>query len=105
MAQPAHGGEYHHGGMEVADQKATFHGFLIATVWGCGLIAMSVALLTLAFAMGWGWWAGLAAYVVIGAAVGLVFKMGGAWWALLVATTVLFGVGGAIIPAIAGLMG
>ena len=105
MAQSAHQSEAHRGDMEIADQKSTFHGFLIATVWGCALIAMSVALLTAAFAIGLGWWTGLLIYALIGLAVGLVFKLRGAWWAFLVTTTVLMGLGGAIIPAIAGMMG
>ena len=41
-----------HGNMDISDQKSTFHGFMMATVWGCGLIAQSVGLLTLAFAIG-----------------------------------------------------
>ena len=94
-----------HGGMDIQDQRATFSGFLTATVWTCGLIAQTVALLTLAFAIGAGWWAGLAAYVAIGVVIGLAFKLQGAWWAVLVASTGLMVVGGAIVPAIAGLMG
>lgn len=107
MAQAAHDehGEYHHGDMEIAGQKATFSGFMVATVWGCALIAMSVAMLTLAFAMQLGWFAGLAAYVVIGVAAGMIFKLPGVWWATLIASTVLLGVGGILVPLIAGLMG
>ncbi|MGE0828747.1 MAG: aa3-type cytochrome c oxidase subunit IV [Hyphomonadaceae bacterium] len=108
MAHAAHSGEhgdYHRGEMAIGDQKATFHGFLVATVWGCGLVAMAVALLTFAFAMGLGWWAGLAAFVIIGVATGVIFKLGGAWWALLAASTIFLGLGGIIIPPIAGLMG
>ena len=53
-----------HGNMDISDQKATFHGFMMATVWGCGLIAQSVGLLTLAFAIGAGWWAGFVVFVL-----------------------------------------
>jgi hypothetical protein len=105
MAQSAHQGEAHHGDMEITDQKSTFHGFLVATVWGCAIVAMSVALLTAAFAIGLGWWVGLLVYTLIGVAVALVFKLRGGWWAFLVTTVVLMGLGGAIIPFIAGLMG
>lgn len=101
----AHGDHYERGHMEIADQKGTFDGFLVASIWGCGLIAQSVALLVLAFAMGVGWWAGLGAYVVIGVGVGVLFKQGGAWWAVLVATTILLGIGGIIVPLVAGLAG
>lgn len=105
MADAAHSEHYERGHMEIADQKDTFHGFLVGTVWGCGLLAMAVALLTIAFAMGLGWWAGLGAYVVIGVGVGLVFRLGGAWWAVLIATTVLAAIGGAVVPLISSLAG
>ncbi len=54
MAQ-AHGGhDASHGGMDIGDQSATFSGFLATSLWGSTLIAQSVALLTLAFAIGSG---------------------------------------------------
>jgi hypothetical protein len=93
------------GGMDIQDQKETFHGFLMATVWACGLIAQVVMLLTLAFAIGLGWWSGLAAFVAIGVAVGLVFRLSGVYWAVQVALWVLLGFGGLIVPALSGLMG
>lgn len=89
-----------HGNMDITDQKDTFHGFLMASVWGCGLIAQAVALLTLAFAIGAGWWAGLAAFLVIGVAVGSAFKLSGVYWAVQIVLLVLLGLGGLIIPAI-----
>lgn len=95
---------YVRGEMEITDQKATFDGFITASIWGCGHIAQAVALLTLAFAIGAGWWAGVAAYVVIGVALGLAFKMGGAWWAAQIAQWVLLALGGILVPALAGLM-
>lgn len=93
------------GEMDIHDQRDTFHGFLIASIWGCGLIAQSVALLTLAFAIGAGWWPGLFASVAIGVAVGLFFRMSGVYWAVQIALLVILGVGGLIVPALAGLMG
>ena len=68
-----------HGDMEIQDQKETFHGFLSASVWGSGLVVQLVALLTLGFAIGMGWWAGLAALVAIGVGVGLIFRMSGVY--------------------------
>jgi hypothetical protein len=94
-----------HGHMDIQDQKETFHGFLMATVWTCGHIAQLVALLTLAFAIGAGWWAGLAAFVVIGIAIGLVFKLSGVYWAAQVAQWVRLGIGGMFVPALSGMMG
>lgn len=92
------------GHMDIQDQKETFQGFLTATVWTCGLIAQSVALLTLGFAIGAGWWAGFAAFVVIGVALGFVFRLSGVYWATQVALIVLLGLGGLIVPALSGLM-
>ena len=95
----------HGGNVDIQDQKDTFHGFLTASVWGCGLIAQSVALLTLAFAIGAGWWAGFVAFAAIGVAVGLVFRMSGVYWAVQVALWVLLVLGGLIVPALSGMMG
>jgi type IV secretory pathway VirB6-like protein len=88
------------GNMDIQDQKETFHGFLMASVWTCGLIAQSVGLLTLAFAIGAGWWAGFVVFVVIGVALGASFKLSGVYWALQVALWVLLALGGLIIPAL-----
>ena len=93
------------GGMDIQDQRDTFHGFLVATVWVCVHIAQFVALATLAFAIGAGWWAGVAVFIAIGLVAGLVFKMSGVFWAAQVAQWVLIILGGLIVPALAGLMG
>ncbi|MES1156717.1 MAG: aa3-type cytochrome c oxidase subunit IV [Alphaproteobacteria bacterium] len=101
MAEAAHGA---HGDMDISDQEATFSGFLAAGLWGATHIAQAVALATLAFAIGAGWWAGLLAVAVIGVGVGLFFRMGGVWWAVQIAQIVLLGLGGIIVPLITGLM-
>ena len=98
-------GAHHHGDMDIKDQKETFHGFLTASLWGGGQIIMFLALFTLAFAIGAGWFPGLAAFVLIGVGLGLGFKMSSVWWATLVAEVVLLGLGGLIIPALSGMMG
>lgn len=90
------------GHMDIQDQKETFHGFLMASVWTCGLIAQAVALLTLGFAIGAGWWAGFSVFVVIGIAVGLVFRLSSVYWATQVAFWVLLAIGGMIVPAVTG---
>lgn len=99
------GAQSEHGHMDIRDQKETFHGFLMATVWVCVILAELVALLTLAFAIGAGFWAGLAAFVVIGIAAGLGFRMSGVFWAVQIVAWVLLGLGGLIVPALAGLAG
>jgi hypothetical protein len=94
-----------HGDMDIQDQKETFHGFLMASVWTSGLIAQSIMLLTLAFAIGLGWWAGFVAFVLMGVAVGSAFKLSGVYWATQVALWVLLGLGGLIVPALTGMTG
>ena len=84
--------------------QETFHGFLISTVWVCGHIAQAIMLLTLAFAIGAGWFAGLLAYVAIGVGIGLAFRMSGAYWAAQIVQWVLLGIGGVVVPAIAGFL-
>jgi hypothetical protein len=89
-----------HGNMDIQDQKATFHGFLMATVWTCGLIAQSVGLLTLAFAIGAGWWPGYVVFVLVGVAAGVTFRLSGVYWAIQIALWILMGLGGLIVPAL-----
>ena len=93
------------GGMDIQDQRETFHGFLLCSLWIGSHIAQWVMLLTLSFAIGDGWWAGWMAFVVIGIAVGLGFRMSGAYWAAQIAQWVLLGLGGLIVPGIAHMVG
>ncbi len=94
-----------HGSMDITDQKSTFGAFMMATVWTCGFIAQAVGLLTLAFAIGAGWWAGFVVFVVIGVALGAAFRLSGVYWAVQVAFWVLLALGGLIIPALTGSAG
>lgn len=91
-----------HGSMDITDQKSTFDAFVRATVWTCGLFAQIVALLTLAFAIGAGWWAGFVVFVLIGAAVGTGFKLSGVYWAVQAALWAVMVLGGLIVPLLAG---
>jgi hypothetical protein len=94
-----------HGGMDIQDQKETFHAFLMATVWCCGLIAQTIMLLTLAFAISAGWWAGFVAFVAIGVVIGMVFRLSGVYWAVQIALWVLLVLGGLIVPALSSVAG
>jgi Bacterial aa3 type cytochrome c oxidase subunit IV len=108
MGQAAHShddGDHSRGGMDIADQKGTFDGFMSVTVWSCALIAMGVAGLTVAFAMGAGWFAGVGVYAAVGVAIGLLMRMGGVWWASLIGTVVLFVIGGGVVSGLGALMG
>jgi hypothetical protein len=91
------GASAEHGHMDIHEQQGTFHHFLLFSLWGTTLVLQFVALLTVAFAMGLGWWSGLAAYVVIGLGIGLFAKMSSAWWATLIAGAILLGLGGLIV--------
>ena len=93
-----------HGNMDIQDQKETFHGFLMATVWSCGLIAQAIMLMTVAFAIGAGWWSGFVALVAIGVVIGWAFRLSGVYWAVQVALWVLLVLGGLIVPALSGVM-
>jgi hypothetical protein len=101
MAEASHGAR---GEMDISDQRETFHGFLSASLWGATHIAQVVALITLAFAIGAGWWAGVAAVIAIGVVVGLLFKSSGAWWAVQIAQAGVLILGGLLVPALAGMM-
>lgn len=92
------------GGMDIADQRDTFHGFIVAALWMSIHIAQYVGLAVLAFAIGDGWWAGVAVVITIGVVAGILFKMSGVYWAAQVTQWVLIILGGLIVPAIAGLV-
>lgn len=92
------------GDMNIQDQKETFDGFLISSIWGSTLVIQTVALLTLAFAIGAGWWAGWVAVVAIGLAAGFFFRLTSVYWAVQVGLWVLLGIGGLIVPALSGMM-
>jgi len=108
MGQAAHSygeGDQSRGAMNIEDQKGTFSGFMAVTLWSSALIAMSVAGLVVAFAMGAGWFTGVAVYAVLGAAIGALMRMDGVWWASLIGTVIVFLVGGAIVTGLGALMG
>ncbi len=93
MAEAAHA-EAPRGAMNIQDQKETFHHFVAFSLWGTLLVIMLVALLTVAFAMNFGWFAGLAAWAVIGVVAGVLMRMSGSWWVLVIGSTIVMGAGG-----------
>jgi len=95
MGETAHGAA-DRGAMDIQDQKSTFHHFLNITLWGTLYTIMAVALLTVAFAMGYGWLAGVGTYAAIGAVVGFSLGMRGGWWALLIGSTIVLALGGLV---------
>ena len=95
MAEATHASAVH-GGMEIQEQKSTSHQFLALSLWGTLYTIMVVALLTVAFAMGLGWFSGLGAYALIGVGAALALKMSGSWWVSVIGTTVVLGLGGLV---------
>lgn len=88
--------DYHHGDMDIHDQKSTFSHFLTFCLWGTLLVLMAVALLTVAFAMGFGWFPGVGAYAGLGVVAALALGMRSGWWMLVIGSTVLLGLGGLV---------
>ncbi|MFS2316890.1 aa3-type cytochrome c oxidase subunit IV [Maricaulis sp. D1M11] len=88
--------DYNRGEMDITDQKDTFDGFMAVTVWSSLLTIVSVLYLTLVFAVGMGWMAGLLVCTVVGIVGGLALNMRAAWYftvgALFVMTLVFGGV-------------
>ncbi|GIK50896.1 MAG: hypothetical protein KJZ75_16980 [Hyphomonadaceae bacterium] len=77
----------------------TFRRFLAGVLLVTTQFLQAVALLTVAFAIGAGWWAGLALFILIGAAVGLAFRRSAIFWSLEAVETVALILGGLIAGA------
>ncbi len=75
--------DYVRGEMNIADQKATFGGFISVTVWGSLLTIVSVLYLTLVFAVGIDWLVGLVATAIVGGVLGLALGMKTSWYVTL----------------------
>ena len=58
-------GDYHRGDMNVAEQKATFHGFIGMTKWGSLAIAVGLIFLVLTFCLGRGFFQAAGAALVV----------------------------------------
>lgn len=84
-----------------AEHEGMFRHFLGGMLFATAHVLQFVALLTVAFAIGAGWWAGLAAFVAIGVAIGLAFKRGPIYWAIFGAETVAMIVGGLLVGVFA----
>ncbi len=81
--------DYHHGEMDVTDQKSTWDGFMKASAFSALLILIGVAFLTFVFAMHMNWLMALVLCLVAGAAIGFVMNMGSAWMIALVLFAVI----------------
>lgn len=76
--------EYHHGEMDIKDQKATWDGFLTFSVWGSLIIFLSVAHAVFTISLHIHWAVSLGILTVVGIGAGLLMNMGGRWMATVV---------------------
>jgi hypothetical protein len=81
--------DYHHGDMDITDQKATWTGFLNFSLWGGLITILTVGYATLAVAMGLNWMIALGIMAVVGILAGLFMNMGGRWMATVVLLVIL----------------
>jgi Bacterial aa3 type cytochrome c oxidase subunit IV len=81
--------EYHHGEMDIRDQKATWSGFIAGGVWGGLIIALMVGHATLSLAIGMNWAISLGIMAIVGVLAGLLMNLGGRWMATVVVLFVL----------------
>ncbi|WP_027836923.1 aa3-type cytochrome c oxidase subunit IV [Hyphomonas sp.] len=81
--------EYHRGEMDITDQKATWDGFIIGSIWGSLLVILTVGYATLAIAIGMNWMVSLGLMAIFGVVAGLVMNLGGRWMATVVLMVIL----------------
>ena len=81
--------EYHRGEMDITDQKATWDGFIIGSIWGSLLVILTVGYATLAIASGMNWMVSLGLMAIFGVVAGLVMNLGGRWMATVVLMVIL----------------
>lgn len=76
--------EYHHGEMDIHDQEATWHGFIVGSTWGGLIIGLMLGHAILSVAIGIHWAVSLGLMAVAGFAAGLLMNLGGRWMATMV---------------------
>ncbi|MBA3070322.1 MAG: aa3-type cytochrome c oxidase subunit IV [Hyphomonas sp.] len=76
--------EFHHGEMDIQDQKATWDGFLTGSVWGGLIIVLMIGHAVLSIAIGLDWTISLGIMAIVGFAAGLLLNLGGRWMATVV---------------------
>ena len=81
--------DYTHGTMKVDAQSGTFSGFMDGTKYGGALIALTVIMPTLVFAVGLHWFPALFATLIFGVILGLALKFKGGWYVGLIGLAIL----------------
>lgn len=89
--------DYVRGEMNIADQKATFDGFMVVTVWGSLLTAVCVLYLTLVFAVGMDWMGSLLGVTVFGVIAGIALGMRTSWYMTVAGLFILTLITGGIV--------
>ncbi len=97
--------EYKPGDMDIDGQSSTFSGFIVASVWSGAFIAMWVLFLTLALAVGTGWFTALFIATVVGALAGLFLKLGAGFQFAVAGQFALLAVGIIVVRFIGGFVG
>lgn len=81
--------DYVRGEMNIADQEATWSGFMKVTLWASFIIALMLAYAIFTITMSMPWAVALGLLVIVGIAGGLFMGMGGAWIGTVVGLAVL----------------
>jgi hypothetical protein len=92
----SHDDHYHHGEMEIADQSATYAGFLVASQWGCVLVGASVLCMSLIWGAHVPWLQAVLGCGALSIVAGLGMKMGNSFTITSVALTVIGLIAGGI---------
>ncbi len=73
--------DYRRGEMDIRDQKATWDGFMVASVWGGLGLVLILGHATLSLAIGLPWAVSLGLVALVGVGAGLFMNLGGRWLA------------------------
>ncbi|OYU78187.1 MAG: hypothetical protein CFE32_02710 [Alphaproteobacteria bacterium PA3] len=92
----SHDDHYSHGEMEIAEQSAMYQSFLVATQWGCVLIAAMVACMALIWGADVPWLQAVLGCGALAVVAGLGMKMGGSFTITAVVITIIGLISGGI---------
>ncbi|CAN1510462.1 Cytochrome c oxidase, subunit IV, bacterial aa3 type [Caulobacteraceae bacterium] len=92
----SHDDHYSHGEMEITEQSAMYQSFLVATQWGCVLIAAMVACMALIWGADVPWLQAVLGCGALSVVAGLGMKMGSAFTITSVLITIIGLISGGI---------
>lgn len=93
--------DYTRGEMEIAEQNKTFNKFMDFSVWGTGLLIVSLLFFILVFAANISWFISLVVSAIVGIIFGLVLKLSGGWYATVIGLSILGFFGSAFVSWLA----